>query len=332
MIQEIGGNSLRKKSKKNSKFIDLFAGIGGIRLGMEAAGGKCVFSSEWDSHAKMTYEHMFGEKPRGDITEIECDEIPKFDVLTAGFPCQPFSSIGKREGFNHETQGTLFHEILKILDHHKPSAFILENVKGLTHHKSGDEDTLEIIYNKLDEHGYYPQIKLLDASKFGVPQFRERVFIVGFRKDDHFRASWRFKWPVESEVTATLGHDIIQSGVEGYSISQHLQNTYIYKKDDGRPRVLIPGECSDVTLNTLVSTYHKIQRLTGTFVQDGPTGLRLLSVQECLAIMGFPRGFEIPVARKRVSRTQAYRQLGNSVAVPVVREVASSVLAALSVK
>ena len=113
---------------------------------------------------------------------------------------------------------------------------------------------MEIIYNKLDEHGYYPQIKLLDASKF-VPQYRERVFIVGFRKDAHFRASWRFKWPVESEVTATLGDDIIQSGVEGYSISQHLQNTYIYKK------MMVglgycPGECSDVTLNTLVSTYH----------------------------------------------------------------------------
>ena len=327
MIQEIGGLNLKKRSKKNFKFIDLFAGIGGIRLGMEDAGGKCVFSSEWDPHAQKTYKHMFGEEPSGDITKVAYDEIPKFDVLTAGFPCQPFSSIGKREGFNHETQGTLFHEILKILDHHRPSACILENVKGLTHHKSGEEDTLEIIYNKLDEHGYYPQIKLLDASKFGVPQYRERVFIVGFRKDDHFRASWRFKWPVESEVTATLGNDIIQSGVEGYSISQHLQNSYIYKKDDGRPRVLIPGDCSDVTLNTLVSTYHKIQRLTGTFVQDGPTGLRLLSVQECLDIMGFPTGFDIPV-----SRTQAYRQLGNSVAVPVVREVAQSVAAALAVK
>ena len=327
MIQEIGGTDLLKKSRKNFKFIDLFAGIGGIRLGMEDAGGKCVFSSEWDDHAKKTYKHMFGEEPRGDITKIDHDEIPKFDVLTAGFPCQPFSSIGKREGFNHENQGNLFYEILNILDHHKPSAFILENVKGLTHHKSGDKDTLEIIHDKLVEHGYCPQIKLLDASKFGVPQYRERVFIVGFRKDDHFRASWRFKWPVGNELPATLGHDIIQSGVEGYSISKHLQKSYIYKKEDGRPRVLIPGECSDVTLNTLVSTYHKIQRLTGTFVQDGPTGLRLLSVQECLAIMGFPLGFEIPV-----SRTQAYRQLGNSVAVPVVREVASSVLAALSVK
>jgi DNA (cytosine-5)-methyltransferase 1 len=327
MIQEIGGKSLRKKSKKKLKFIDLFAGIGGIRLGMEAAGGKCVFSSEWDDHAKKTYKHMFGEEPHGDINAIDHDEIPKFDVLTAGFPCQPFSSIGKREGFSHETQGTLFHEILKILDHHRPSAFILENVKGLTHHKSGDEDTLEIIHDKLIEHGYCPQIKLLNASKFGVPQFRERVFIVGFRKDDYFRASWRFKWPVGSEVTATLGDDIIQSDVEGYSISKHLQKSYIWKKDDGRPRVLIPGKCSDVTLNTLVSTYHKIQRLTGTFVQDGPTGLRLLSVQECLDIMGFPKSFEIPV-----SRTQAYRQLGNSVAVPVVREVAHSVAAALAVK
>jgi len=327
MIQEIGGKSLRKKSKKNLKFIDLFAGIGGIRLGLEAAGGKCVFSSEWDDHAKKTYKHMFGEEPHGDINAIDHDEIPKFDVLTAGFPCQPFSSIGKREGFSHETQGTLFHEILKILDHHRPSAFILENVKGLTHHKSGDEDTLEIIHDQLIEHGYCPQIKLLNASKFGVPQFRERVFIVGFRKDDYFRASWRFKWPVESEVTATLGDNIIQSDVEGYSISKHLQKSYIWKKDDGRPRVLFPGKCSDVTLNTLVSTYHKIQRLTGTFVQDGPTGLRLLSIQECLDIMGFPKGFEIPV-----SRTQAYRQLGNSVAVPVVREVAHSVAAALAVK
>ena len=313
----------KKGNKKKFKFIDLFAGIGGIRLGLESAGGNCVFSSEWDPFAKKTYEHRFREEPQGDITKIGESDIPTFDVLAAGFPCQPFSSIGKREGFAHQTQGTLFHEILRIVDHHLPRAFILENVKGLTHHKSGEKDTLQVICEELEARNYRVHVNVLDAAKFGVPQFRQRVFIVGFHPD-LFRSWWSFQWPVPNDHNATLGKDLIQTDVEGYSISKHLQKTYIWKKDDGRPRVLIPGECSDVTLNTLVSTYHKIQRLTGTFVQDGPTGLRLLSVKECLAIMGFPEDFEIPV-----SRTQAYRQLGNSVAVPVVEEVAKSVMSAL---
>ena len=301
----------------------MFAGIGGIRLGLEAAGGRCVFSSEWDIHAQKTYMNRFHEEPFGDITEISENEIPSFDVLAAGFPCQPFSSIGKREGFSHRTQGTLFHEILRILKYHKPKAFLLENVKGLTTHKSAGKETLQIICEELERMSYRVHVQVLDAAKFGVPQYRERVFIVGFHPD-LFRAWWKFSWPIPNDHDATLGENIIKSGVEGYSISEHLQKSYIWKKDDGRPRILVPGQCSDVTLNTLVSTYHKIQRLTGTFVKDGPTGLRLLSVEECLAAMGFPDDYEIPV-----SRTQAYRQLGNSVAVPVVEQVAKSIISAL---
>jgi DNA (cytosine-5)-methyltransferase 1 len=153
------------------KFIDLFAGIGGMRLGFERNGMKCVFSSEWDKHSQSTYAANFGEIPAGDITQIAARDIPKFDVLLGGFPCQPFSSIGRRQGFEHPTQGTLFYDIVRILEHHKPSAFLLENVKGLTNHDNGN--TWRVIQDTLENLGYDLQTKVLDAANFGVPQHRE---------------------------------------------------------------------------------------------------------------------------------------------------------------
>jgi len=302
------------------KFVDLFAGVGGMRLAFESAGGTCVFSSEWDKHAVQTYFTNFGEVPYGDITAIPEKTIPYFDVLLAGFPCQPFSSIGKREGFAHKTQGTLFFDVLRIVAHKKPSALLLENVSGLVSHDKGN--TLRTILESLEEIGYRVQFRVLDAAYFGVPQRRKRIYLVGFRSD--LVTAWgKFAWPEPSKSPATLGKSI-KRNVRGYEISKHLQQVYIGKVDDGRPQILDPIKSSRATANTLVASYHKIQRLTGTFVADGPTGLRLLSIDECKSIMGFPKDFTFPV-----SRTQAYRQLGNSVAIPLVEQIAGRMVEAL---
>ena len=259
--------------------------------------------------------------------------IPNFDVLCAGFPCQPFSSIGKREGFEHPTQGTLFYDVVRIIRHHRPKAFILENVEGLVTHDKGRTlqtilETLSVSVNGVqnvcsDEQtlGYHVHYKILDASDFGVPQTRKRIFIVGL---DSHRFGPEFNFPEPTDKNNTVGQ-YIQTGVKGYSISEHLQKVYLFKKDDGRPQLVTPE--SDFPVKTLVASYHKIQRLTGTFVKDSEseTGIRLLSRSECKSIMGFPQSFEFPV-----SRTQMYRQLGNSIAVPVAREVANSLVNVLA--
>jgi DNA (cytosine-5)-methyltransferase 1 len=289
------------------RFIDLFAGIGGFRLAFESVGGACVFSSEWDVHSQKTYFANHGDFPKGDIAQIQSSQIPNFDVLLAGFPCQPFSSIGLRQGFLHQTQGTLFYEIARILRDKNPLAFVLENVEGLTTHDQGR--TLQIILETLRGLGYVVSHQVLDASEFGVPQKRRRIYIVGHRLE-----AGDYTFPQKTRSDVFVGQ-FVETGAKGYEISKHLQKTYIYKKDDGKPEIITPS--SNIHVKTLVATYHKIQRLTGTFVRDGATGLRLLTENECKALMGFPKYFVFPV-----SRTQMYRQLGNSVAVPVVTEIA----------
>lgn len=307
--------------KETHRFIDLFAGIGGIRIAFERNDCECVFSSEWDVHSQKTYQANFGEVPAGDITKIGLDEVPEHDILTGGFPCQPFSTIGKRQGFDHPTQGTLFFDIVQILKKKEPKAFLLENVPGLLSHDN--KNTWKTILETLeDELGYKVFHRVLDAVHFGVPQYRKRIYVVGFRKDLHDVASSTFEWPKESEETVGIGQ-FVENHKTGYSISEHLQKSYIYKLDDGRPQVIDSN--SDFPVKTLVSTYHKIQRLTGTFVRDGETGLRLLSHNECKAIMGFPKDFKIPV-----SRTQMYRQMGNSVAIPVVQGIAMQMVKTLN--
>lgn len=292
------------------KFIDLFAGIGGIRKGFEDINTECVFSSEWDKYASKTYEENYGEKPKGDITQINEKDIPDHDILLAGFPCQPFSHIGKREGFTHETQGTLFFDVLRILKEKKPKAFLLENVKGLVTHDKGN--TLKVIMRSLEEElGYSVFYEILDAQRFSLPQRRERIIIVGFRPDLEVHD---FKFPKGTDRKVPVG-SILEDNPIGYKISKHLQETYLFKKDDGRPQII--DKTSDIQVNTLVASYHKIQRLTGTFVRGGETGLRLYSELECKRLMGFPDDFKVPV-----SRTQMYRQFGNSVAVPVIKAVA----------
>ena len=282
-----------------------------MRLAFEANGFSCVFSSEWDPNSQKTYAANFGDVPHGDITKIPESEVPEFDILLAGFPCQPFSSIGRRQGFDHPTQGTLFYDVVRILKHHKPQGFLLENVKGLTTHDSGR--TWSTIQESLLNLGYEIHAKVLDAADYGVPQRRERIYIVGFRSD--LPAAKKFEWPSPSAKRVDIGK-FIESGITDRPISERLQNTYLFKVSDGRPEILTPE--SKGSVKTLVASYHKIQRLTGTFVADGPTGLRLLTENECKAIMGFPIDFKIPV-----SRTQMYRQFGNSVAVPVVTKIAA---------
>ena len=291
------------------KFIDLFAGIGGIRQGFEDVQTTCVFTSEWDVFSQKTYEANFGERPHGDITQIAETDIPCHDILLAGFPCQPFSSIGKREGFLHETQGTLFFDVLRIINYHQPRMFLLENVAGLVNHDNGN--TFKIILSALHSAGYDVFHEILDAGNFGVPQVRKRIIIVGFRKDLQVN---HFVIPTTNNKEKFV-NEILEQNPKGYAISEHLQKSYLFKKDDGRPQIV--DNNSKLKAKTLVSTYHKIQRLTGTFVKGGETGVRLLSELECKRLMGFDDTFKIPV-----SRTQMYRQFGNSVAIPVIKAVA----------
>ncbi|MFT6324985.1 MAG: DNA (cytosine-5)-methyltransferase 1 [Halieaceae bacterium] len=304
---------LKNKDKKY-KFIDLFAGIGGIRKSFESIGGGCVFSSEIDQFAQYTYYSNYGVLPFGDITKIEPEQIPEHDILCGGFPCQPFSHIGKREGFEHPTQGTMFHEVIRIIDYKKPRVVFLENVAGLVNHDSGK--TLEIIITELEKRGYKCHHTLLNAKDFGIPQNRKRFYLVCFLDDVEF------SFPEPPMISADIGN-YIETGISGYSISKHLQKSYLYKLDDGRPAVI--DQSTKGYVKTLVSTYHKIQRLTGTFVKDGETGMRLLTKNECKAIMGFPEDFLLPV-----SRTQMYRQMGNSVVIKVVTEIAKEIDKSLS--
>ena len=299
------------------KFVDLFAGIGGMRLAFESQEMECVFSSEWDQFSQKTYAANFGDMPAGDITKIGVESVPDFDVLLAGFPCQPFSSIGKRQGFEHPTQGTLFYDVVRFLQHHRPAGFLLENVKGLVNHDSGR--TWKTIQETLDEIGYDVKARVLDAADYGVPQHRERIYVVGFTKESGY--SEKFEFPSPSSNRVAIGN-FVEKGVNDRSISKKLQQSYLFKLNDGRPEII--DQTTKGTVKTLVASYHKIQRLTGTFVADGPTGVRLLSEGECKAIMGFPSEFKVPV-----SRTQMYRQFGNSVAVPVVKAIASEMKKAL---
>lgn len=302
-------------------FIDLFAGIGGTRLGFEGVGGKCVFTSEWDQFAQKTYFANFGETPFGDITKLKTRDIPDFDVLLAGFPCQPFSSIGKRQGFLHATQGTLFYDVARIIQDKRPSGFMLENVQGLITHDGGN--TLKTIVKSLEELNYSIQYKLINAADFGVPQMRKRIYIVGFDKTKDANTD-KFKFPLGlPDKHANIGEFIEKDADKKYSISKHLQQSYLFKKDDGRPRLV--DATTKGPAKTLVASYHKIQRLTGTFVKDGPTGIRLFTEDECKAQMGFPSDFKIPV-----SRTQMYRQFGNSIAVPVVSAIAKNMKSIIS--
>lgn len=302
-------------------FIDLFAGIGGIRIPFQELGGKCVFTSEWDKFAQKTYHVNFGDMPNGDITKINNEEIPDFDVLLGGFPCQPFSQAGLKKGFS-DTRGTLFFEIERIIKAKRPKAFLLENVKQLRGHDRGR--TLKVILEHLDALDYQVTYDVLRAADFGVPQNRERIYIVGFdRRYYGLDDKYKFPFPEPTHQKTRLG-DILEDNVdEKYTISQKLYEGHIrrkaehQKKGNGFGFSLFNAD-SEYT-NTISARYYKDG--SEILIDQGPDiPPRKLTPRECARLQGFPESFIIPV-----SDTQAYKQFGNSVAVPVIRAIAKSI-------
>jgi len=308
------------------KFIDLFAGIGGIRLAYQNNGGKCVFSSEWDSFAKKTYEANFGEVPLGDITQISESEIPDHDVLLGGFPCQPFSiagvskknSLGRQHGFLDKTQGTLFFDIARIIEHKRPKAFMLENVKNLVSHDK--RRTFKVITETLSELGYSIHYKVLDA-KYYVPQHRERIIIVGFDKAV-FNGQEQFKFPEPKKVEFRI-KEILEPEVDDkYTLSDKLWN-YLqeYKKKHQAKGNGFGFGLTDLNgvSRTLSARYYK-DGAEILIPQEGKNPRRL-TPRECARLQGFPDTFKIPV-----SDNQGYKQFGNSVAVPLMQAVGKNVI------
>ena len=319
----------RKKSQDTPiKFIDLFAGIGGIRIAFERAGAECTFSSEWNKFAQQTYEKNFGEIPIGDIHEIQASDIPDFDILCAGFPCQPFSiagiskkmSLNKPHGFEDETQGTLFYELLRILKEKKPAAFFLENVKNLEKHDKGK--TFTVIRESLLDAGYSFSYKVVNA-KFLVPQNRERIFMVGFRDPEI-----GFMFPEIPNLKPRM-RDILEEDVpDKYTLTDHL---WEYLRNYAEKHRLKGNGFGF----GLVDVDNHCRTLSARYFKDGSEILipqegknpRRLTPRECARIQGYPDSFEIPV-----SDTQAYKQFGNSVAVPLVEILAKEVVRTLKEK
>lgn len=308
------------------KFIDLFCGIGGFRLAFEKAGGECVFSSDWNKYSRQTYAANFGEEPHGDIHSIAVADIPEHDILCAGFPCQPFSiagvskklSLGRAHGFDDKEQGNLFFTLAEIIDFHQPAAFVLENVKNLKSHDKGR--TFQIIYNTLTEAlGYHVQTKIIDAQSV-VPQHRERIFLVGFKER---RA---FEFPAFPAAGPKLESILEPDVPDKYTLTDHLwrylQNYAAKHKaaGNGFGFGLVTGKD---TSRTLSARYHKDG--SEILISQGPRkNPRRLTPRECARLMGYPKDFIIPV-----SDTQAYKQFGNSVVVPVVERIAKAVVSTL---
>ncbi len=309
------------------KFIDLFAGIGGFRLAFESLGCECVFASEWDKFSQKVYQDNFGDLPAGDIQKIEAKMIPDHDILTGGFPCQPFSiagvtkhnALGNAHGFNHPTQGTLFFEIVRILKEKLPRAFLLENVKNLLSHNQGK--TFQVIEKTLTEDlGYYLYYQVIDASLL-LPQHRKRIFLVGFKEPI------KFEFPEIKPVDINI-KDILENNVnEKYTLTDHLwqylQNYAAKHKAKGNGFGY-----------GLVNLEGKSRTLSARYYKDGSEILipqkdknpRRLTPRECARLQGFPDSFKITV-----SDTRAYKQFGNSVAVPIVTEIAKAMIYALNI-
>lgn len=304
--------------QSNFKFIDLFAGIGGIRLGFEAIGGSCVFSSEFDEDACTTYKANFGEHPSGDITQIKASEIPDFDILLGGFPCQSFSIIGKKEGFADETSGTLFFEIERILREKHPKAFMLENVKNLITHDKGN--TFKIIKEHLQKLGYNVYAQVLNALDFGVPQNRERVIIVGFFENVDFH----FPLPVSIEKRKSL-KDILEQNVDKkYYVNAKIRESRLERiKDKNYPKPYISHEniSGSITPHPYSSALRAGASANYILINDE----RRPTEREMLRMQGFPDSFKIVLPYSKIKK-----QCGNSVAVPVIKAVATEMIKALT--
>ncbi|MBR4912687.1 MAG: DNA cytosine methyltransferase [Bacteroidales bacterium] len=317
-------------------FIDLFAGIGGFRIAMQNLGGKCVYSSEWDAQAQKTYLANYGEVPFGDITkETTKQYIPDgFDILCAGFPCQAFSLAGKRRGFE-ETRGTLFFDVAEILRRKRPKAFFLENVKGLMIHDKGKtlDTILNVLRNDLDY--YVPDPEIVNAMHFGVPQHRERIYIVGFRKDMKVK---NFKYPEPTDKTKRF-IDIREDKEVSpkYYLSTQYQQTLIEHKkrheskgngfgyeiipDDGVANAIVVGGMGrerNIVIDHRLTNFTPVTNIKGEINHDG---WRRMTPREWARLQGFPDSFIISVAD-----ASAYKQFGNSVAVPAIQATAEQII------
>lgn len=311
-------------------FIDLFAGMGGFRLAMQSQGGKCVFSSEWNKYAQKTYFANFGEVPFGDITKESTKSfIPKhFDILCAGFPCQPFSiagvskkkSLGRETGFKDKTQGTLFFDVADIINRHRPKAFFLENVKNLTSHDSGN--TFRIICETLEELNYSIHYKVMDGQSY-VPQHRERIMIVGFDRN-RYNGTEEFAFPVQQNSEMKIKEILELTPDAKYTLSDKLWNylqAYAQKhraKGNGFGYGLVDLEGISRTLS---ARYYK----DGSEIlipQGEGKNPRRLSPRECARLMGYPEAYVL----NQVSDVQAYRQCGNSVIVPLITAISEQII------
>ena len=323
---------------ENAKFtfIDLFAGIGGMRIAFQNLGGKCIFSSEIDENAQKTYAINFGDIPDGDITKINEYEIPDHDVLVGGFPCQAFSIAGKRGGFN-DTRGTLFFDVARIIRAKQPKAFFLENVKGLTNHRGGK--TLATILNVLRNDLEYivPEPKIMNAKNFGVPQNRERIFIVGFRPDLGIKEE-DFFYPEPTDTTKTI-RDIMEK--KPVSAKYYLSTQYIdclekhkarneakgngfgfeIKDLDGVSNTIVTGGMGrerNLIIDKRLKDFTPVTHIKGEVNREG---IRRMTPREWARLQGFPDKFKI-----EVSDVNAYKQFGNSVAIPAVQATAKKLI------
>lgn len=326
----------RKRKKTEEKapftFIDLFAGIGGMRLAYEQAGGRCVYSNEWNKYSQQTYYANFGEQPEGDITRVEAKNIPEHDILVAGFPCQPFSiagvskkvSMGRKTGFEDKTQGTLFFDVCRILKEKRPKAFMLENVKNLKSHDKGR--TFQTIQESLDELNYKIFYDILDGQNY-VPQHRERIIIVGFDKE-RYGDDIEFEFQITPVKPKPVMKDILEKEVASkYTLSDklwtYLQNYAAKHKAAGNGFGYGIAPLDGVS-RTISARYHKDG--SEILIAQGEKNPRRLTPRECARLQGFPESFIIPV-----SDTQAYKQFGNSVVVPLMADVAGLVVREMNV-
>ncbi len=317
------------------KFIDLFCGIGGFRIAFESVGANCVFSSDIDKYACETYKNNFGEFPLSDITKINEKEIPNFDILCAGFPCQPFSIGGLRKGFQ-DTRGTLFFDIERIIKEKRPKAFILENVKGLVNHDKGK--TLNTIINKLADRvngnenlnkfkdclNYDIHYKVINSKKFGVPQNRERIYIIGFDKQTDFKFPTGNK---EKKLTEVIDYSLESNKISPIlenNIETHLKNHKKYSEVKDLEYLLayeVRKSRSTFRFDNLSPTLTAKMGTGGNNVPVLVNQKRKLSTDECLKIQGYPKNFKI-----KPNYSQSYKQIGNSVSVPVIKALAKEIV------
>lgn len=323
------------------KMIDLFAGIGGIRIAFENNGVKCVKSSEIDKYACATYETNFHEKPLGDITKIKANDFPEFDIIAGGFPCQPFSLGGLRKGFQ-DTRGTLFFEVARLIKERRPKAFFLENVEGIVNHNGGN--TLSVIENILNELGYNFQWKVMNACDYGVPQNRKRWYCVGFRKDLNIGFSGHehefekcFHFPEKCELKFLVKDILDKTNTKEYAVTEtckkNIEKYFAdYKKTDKyknrNKNVILANEIRASRCNFRADGISPcLTAKMGTGGNNVPVyveEMRKLTEKECLAIMGFPDWYKIAP-----NCMHSYKQIGNSVVVSIVSELAKEMVRVL---